>query len=54
MDINARRTLFNTTDIAKLNADGTFETLNFGDFGTCSGDCVSIVSKNLLQSTLYG
>ncbi len=47
MDINARRTLFNTTDIAKLNADGTFETLNFGDFGTCSGDCVSIALQKI-------
>jgi hypothetical protein len=47
IDVNARRALFNTTDVARLDASGAFVTMGFGDFGDCSGACVSIKQQKI-------
>ena len=48
-DIRIRRELFNTSDIAKQNPDGSFVTLNYGDFGSCSAaaGCTSISKQKI-------
>eukprot|EP00945_MAST-04E_sp_MAST-4E-sp1_P004283 g4283.t1 len=48
-DIRTRRDLFNTSDIAKQNTDGSFVTLNYGDFGVCNSaaGCSSISQQKI-------
>lgn len=46
IDINHHRSIFNTTDVAMY--DGSkFASLGFGDYGTCTGNCVSISKQQI-------
>jgi len=46
IDINHQRSEFNTTDVAKYDGSN-FITLGYGDYGSCTGNCVSITKQQI-------